>query len=558
MLSFTSLLPASTKNVEDVLPNMPFASDIEQTDLQGAIDFARFLQPTAPFSAPTHLPKLHMLSAKLLPEGAELPPKRIPFEMGSKAQPTQAMPQIASYADLEEVEVPIAATKAPPPDVTSASGATQKRPESSANPPPPVLRDPSSTAFDLVVKPTLEGSDERQFNQATKLPQSKFPDAQQVELASATPTGTVPALPGNLVQAEPSTDAEEQVKLRGARLIDAPSAGAIPAPLFAHVQRNLAEGTPPLPASNDRIEEHSAVGEVAKHAVTHPKQDPNPIPHFVSSTRSVRPPSADPAQGSMKTTLVAKSTVSASKSAASLPEFQKPPGKSVQATKPDLADLSTIGHRESLKLAKHAPVASASENAVKPSVPPIALNNPKVAEVSEARTLSADDPEPGFNLGRPSLDISLPVQAPQPLATQIGSMAQANALQLTQSQTQNAIQAQVIEAMRTSSSNDIEIRLEPEELGRLRIIMSPREGGMHVLVLAERPETLDLMRRHSDEFGGYLSDGGHEDAEIEFQAYEDPDELDDETSDAVHIEATHASTAKPPQAVIDGHLDIRL
>ncbi|SDX46519.1 hook-length control protein FliK [Ruegeria halocynthiae] len=42
----------------------------------------------------------------------------------------------------------------------------------------------------------------------------------------------------------------------------------------------------------------------------------------------------------------------------------------------------------------------------------------------------------------------------------------------------------------------VEIALNPEELGRISITLNGREDGLHLTIAAERPETLDLMRRH--------------------------------------------------------------
>lgn len=42
----------------------------------------------------------------------------------------------------------------------------------------------------------------------------------------------------------------------------------------------------------------------------------------------------------------------------------------------------------------------------------------------------------------------------------------------------------------------VEIALNPEELGRVSITLNGRDDGMHLIIMAERPETLDLMRRH--------------------------------------------------------------
>jgi flagellar hook-length control protein FliK len=47
-----------------------------------------------------------------------------------------------------------------------------------------------------------------------------------------------------------------------------------------------------------------------------------------------------------------------------------------------------------------------------------------------------------------------------------------------------------------AGSGTIEIALSPEELGRVSITLNGREDGMVLTIAAERPETLDLMRRH--------------------------------------------------------------
>ncbi|MEM9708752.1 MAG: flagellar hook-length control protein FliK [Pseudomonadota bacterium] len=61
-----------------------------------------------------------------------------------------------------------------------------------------------------------------------------------------------------------------------------------------------------------------------------------------------------------------------------------------------------------------------------------------------------------------------------------------------------AVLAQIAEAARTRQDGQIEITLSPEELGRVRLTMAPSDYGMSVTILAERPETLDLIRRHID------------------------------------------------------------
>ncbi|SDN79727.1 hook-length control protein FliK [Lutimaribacter pacificus] len=56
---------------------------------------------------------------------------------------------------------------------------------------------------------------------------------------------------------------------------------------------------------------------------------------------------------------------------------------------------------------------------------------------------------------------------------------------------------QIADAAPRLSEGALEIILRPEELGRLRLTLSPGEGTAGVLtVIADRPETLELVRRH--------------------------------------------------------------
>jgi hypothetical protein len=57
---------------------------------------------------------------------------------------------------------------------------------------------------------------------------------------------------------------------------------------------------------------------------------------------------------------------------------------------------------------------------------------------------------------------------------------------------------QMAQTARQLPGGPVEIALNPEELGRVRMQMTTGEAGLTLLVLADRPETLDLLRRHID------------------------------------------------------------
>ncbi len=71
------------------------------------------------------------------------------------------------------------------------------------------------------------------------------------------------------------------------------------------------------------------------------------------------------------------------------------------------------------------------------------------------------------------------------------------ASQAAKAEITRAIAGQMAAAIQVrAGSGTIEIALSPEELGRVSITLNGREDGMVLTIAAERPETLDLIRRH--------------------------------------------------------------
>lgn len=59
-----------------------------------------------------------------------------------------------------------------------------------------------------------------------------------------------------------------------------------------------------------------------------------------------------------------------------------------------------------------------------------------------------------------------------------------------------AVGNQLVEAVRHGPNGTTEVALNPEELGRVRLGLSTQDGVLHVSIMAERPETQDMLRRH--------------------------------------------------------------
>lgn len=128
-----------------------------------------------------------------------------------------------------------------------------------------------------------------------------------------------------------------------------------------------------------------------------------------------------------------------------------------------------------------------------------------------------------------------------------------------------AVARQIADAVVTAREDRIEITLAPEELGRIRMVMSGPEHSPHVLIWAERPEVLDQLRRNTAFLQECLGDAGMAEASVDFQdnggsrdgagdrrALPDAPAPATEPADIVHRSVAWTSLALPAR------LDIRI
>lgn len=76
---------------------------------------------------------------------------------------------------------------------------------------------------------------------------------------------------------------------------------------------------------------------------------------------------------------------------------------------------------------------------------------------------------------------------------------------------------QLVEILTRQPDRPMEIQMSPEELGRVRMALSTSESGVTLVITAERPETLDLMRRHIDQLAQDFRRMGYENIGFEFR-----------------------------------------
>jgi hypothetical protein len=67
----------------------------------------------------------------------------------------------------------------------------------------------------------------------------------------------------------------------------------------------------------------------------------------------------------------------------------------------------------------------------------------------------------------------------------------------------------------------LELSLTPEELGKLRILFTPDGDKIRVVIQAERPETLELLRRNADNLSADLRQSGYSGTSFSFASWGD-------------------------------------
>ena len=84
------------------------------------------------------------------------------------------------------------------------------------------------------------------------------------------------------------------------------------------------------------------------------------------------------------------------------------------------------------------------------------------------------------------------------------------------SQQAHGIAQQMASAARQVAPGTIDLRLYPEELGRIRLQFDISEQALVISVTAERSETADLMRRHLDQLAREMQNLGYRDVSFRF------------------------------------------
>jgi len=126
------------------------------------------------------------------------------------------------------------------------------------------------------------------------------------------------------------------------------------------------------------------------------------------------------------------------------------------------------------------------------------------------------------------------------------------------------IAQQLAEVARQMPDRPVELTLNPDELGRVRLTFTMSDSGIHVAVIAERGETMDLMRRHIETLAQEFRDMGYKDVNFDFsrngQGNSDNTDPNPDDPDTQTQTPTETQTLAPVQLSLEPStgLDLRL
>jgi len=181
-----------------------------------------------------------------------------------------------------------------------------------------------------------------------------------------------------------------------------------------------------------------------------------------------------------------------------------------------------------------------------PSIQPAVRQIPK--EVATPTSLTADtEPLPSLRSDAPQGTYAIST-SPQPYRTDVAQH----------------IASQLADAAKSMPARQVEIALSHEELGRVRLGVAPQEAGILVHVFAERPETMDLLRRHIAALETAFAAIGYEDINFAFAGGASTE--GDGASDSSFSDTEAEPLTAPPEVITQitletaalGGIDIRL
>jgi flagellar hook-length control protein FliK len=193
----------------------------------------------------------------------------------------------------------------------------------------------------------------------------------------------------------------------------------------------------------------------------------------------------------------------------SAPPLPSPPLRTHPATQIDdaLVPSVTSSRSEAGALTFEGASASVPTSPTAPAVP----GPPMIPTTALMQVRLAAEP---FSLGEGEDTSLLAIEGER--RAESGSQALAPQRAFTSAPATPTLTAQFRDAIGASvaAQRSIEIALKPEELGTVRMTLTPSDSGGSISILVERPETLELVQRHLEALRRELRDAGWAHAEL--------------------------------------------
>ncbi|WP_116597634.1 flagellar hook-length control protein FliK [Primorskyibacter marinus] len=209
------------------------------------------------------------------------------------------------------------------------------------------------------------------------------------------------------------------------------------------------------------------------------------------------------------------------------------------------SDVKTlIATKEQVKIAEEDdvrvhPAASRVDSSIRHAASDAVVSQHGTAGYSSVMTMAQERSDSALKVTESMLEVEFDAEIKQqsgegPYTTSIQELGRKAATQAMY-RPEN-ITRQIVEAIHRAADNRVEIRLNPDELGRVQIQMTTTEAGIVMSVISERPETTELLRRHIDLLAQEFEGMGYSEMEFTFN--------DEGASREQHSRPNHASPAE--------------
>ncbi len=311
-----------------------------------------------------------------------------------------------------------------------------------------------------------------------------------------------------------------------------------------------ATSTIPLPATMSKVEQKGAVIEGEETALPDPVDVADLHPQLAMALPSGSSPQVEPAAASTVPRI-------SEPSHASVPSLVFGPGQTTPmsaSAPPEILRFAKAGLAPEEPLTPRDPATSSSSVGEKAGQ---GFSGPMLPVVMTE--LTQMDPSTGpdrlMSEASPSEQMSEARKSTDP----------ASHLPRTGTEGQSSPERQIVTAVTTSASGRTEILLDPQDLGRVRVSLDGNEASLVVMIEAEKPETIDLLRRNADILIEEFREAGYTSLSFNFAQHGDdtpqtpasPPDTEDEPKSSTRTEIVTMSAITDPKTGLTT-LDLRL